>query len=202
MGLKIVDTIGKIQNGLLSKLVTKIYPDIIKKIPKIKEAVKNEIRIALLESPAIQSLSSGSLKADFGLTKNPTIEIIEAVVNTTKVQYKTTKSKGNLVGSFEITVQPISYSNLYSLGVSNQIIEGGSLPWLKWLLEAGDTILVVDFGVEYGDYGRTGMAHMIPANRPFKVNSSFSGTAGDNFITRAISSRKNQINNAIIRAMK
>jgi len=202
MGLKIVDNIGKIQNGLFSALVNKIYPDMVRKVPKVKQALKNEIRIALLESPAIQSLSSGLLKADFGLTTDPTAEIIEAVVNTTKVEYKTARSKGNLIGSFEITVQRIGYGNLYALGISDQAINGGSLPWLKWLLEAGDMILIVDFGVEYGDHGRTGMAHMTSNNRPFKVNSSFSGTTEDNFITRAISSRRDQINNAIIRALQ
>jgi hypothetical protein len=201
MAFKIIDPIQKIKSGLFSALVTKIYPDMIKKVPKVTNVVKNEIRIALLESPAIQSLSSGVLKADFGLTVDPTTQIIDAIVNTTRVQYKTAKSRSSLIGSFEITVQPISYSNLYSLGISNQVIKGGSLPWLKWLLEAGDTILIVDFGVEYGEHGRTGMAHMTEANRPFKVNSRFAGVSGDNFITRAMSDRKENINNAIKRAL-
>ena len=198
MGLKITDSIGTIKNGLYAAMVSKIDPDMRKKISLVERAVKNEIKQALLESPAIQSLSGGILKADFGLTQDPTSAIVDSIVETTRVEYVTLKNKK---GGFKITVQPITYGNLYSLGVSRQDIEGGSLPWLNWLLEAGDTILIVDFGVEYGLHGRTGMAHMTSGSRPFKVNSSFSGTTGDNFVTRAIQVKQSEINNAIIKAI-
>lgn len=201
MALKITDSIGKIQSGLYSALIKEIYPDMVKKVPNVKTAIKNEIRLALLESPEIASLSGGSLKADFGLTTDPTSQLIDAIVETTRVEYKSSQVKGKIVGSFSVTVQPASYGNLYALSVSTQAIKGGSLPWLKWLLEAGDAILIVDFGVEYGRHGRTGMAHMVPENRPFKVNSSFSGVLTDNFITRALAARRDNINKAIRRAI-
>jgi hypothetical protein len=200
MALKIVDSTREIKVGMYNAIAREINPDMSKKTTAIETAVKIEIRKALVESPAIQSLNSGLLKADFGLTSDPTGAIIESIVDSTRVTYKPIQNS-NSGGVFQVTVQPISYSNLYSLGVSQQAIEGGSLPWLKWLLEAGDTILIVDFGVEYGDFGRTGQARMTGKNRPFKVNSSFSGVSNDNFITRAIASRRKEINNAIMRVI-
>lgn len=202
MGLKIVDSITSIKSGILSALAQNISPDLKKKKPYIEKAVKQAIAEAIIQSPTIQSLSGGVLKADFGLTSDPASDIINAIVNSVNVEYTQLRSAGGrFTGGFRVSVQPISYANLYSLGVSQQAIEGGSLPWLKWLLEAGDSILIVDFGVEYGPYGRSGMGHMINSNRPFKVNSSFSGIAGDNFITRAIETHQTEINNAILKAV-
>lgn len=200
MAFKIVDTPQQIKTGMYNAIAKEINPDMSRKAKAIEDIVKIHVRQALVESPAIQSLYGGLLKADFGLTSDPTGAIIESIVNTTKVTYKPIRN-ANSGGVFEITVQPISYSNLYALGVSQQAIEGGSLPWLKWLLEAGDTILIVDFGVEYGDFGRTGQARMTGKNRPFKVNSSFSGVPNDNFITRALNSRQQDIINAILKVV-
>jgi hypothetical protein len=100
-------------------------------------------------------------------------------------------------GGIILAIQPIDYSNLFSLSVSEQVIDGGSIPWLKWLLTLGDTIIIANFGVKYGPFGRTGKAHMTQTSRPFKVNSLFSGTADNNFITRALSNSSAQIKQAI-----
>jgi hypothetical protein len=88
------------------------------------------------------------------------------------------------------------------LPISQQPIDGGSLPWLEWLLTLGDTIIIGSFGVEYGPHGRTGKAHMTKRARPFKVNSSFSGTIDNNFITRAVATVSQDIKNIIIGAVK
>lgn len=202
MGLKITDSIGSIKSGIFAALAQNIAPGFKNKQSEIERSVKNAISEAIVRSPAIQSLSSGILRADFGLTMDPTPEIINAIVNSVNVKYTQIRSAGGqFTGGFTVSVQPISYENLYSLGVSQQAIEGGSLPWLKWLLESGDSILIVDFGVEYGPYGRTNMAHMTSGNRPFKVNSNYSGVAGDNFISRAIEDNQSQIKQAILKAV-
>ena len=72
--------------------------------------------------------------------------------------------------------------------MAQQAIEiGGSIPWLSWLLTAGDAIIIGDFGVDYEvGTGRTGGATMSREEKPFKVDPMYSGDEQDNFITRAI----------------
>ena len=84
--------------------------------------------------------------------------------------------------------------------VAQQAIEsGGSIPWLKWLLTAGDAIIIGDFGVDYEvGTGRTGGATMKKSEKPFKVNPLYSGDEVDNFVTRAIDPTLREIS-AIVR---
>ena len=69
------------------------------------------------------------------------------------------------------------------------------------------SIIIAHYGVEYGaGLGRSGGAHMVRLKDapfgPFKVNSAFSGTIDNNFITRAMSGVSREIKNTIIGAFK
>jgi len=173
-----------------------------KKEPQLIKSIKDVTRQVLLITPEIIELRNGILRADFGLTVDPTASIIEAIVDSVNVKATPIKtSRNSITGGFKITIQPTNYQNLYALDVSTQAIKNGVLPWLKWLLEAGDTILIVDFGVEYGPYGRTGQAHMVKETRPFKVNSNYSGTKGDNFISKAFQANEQKFKNIIIKVL-
>ena len=99
-------------------------------------------------------------------------------------------------------MQPTNFINLLGLGEAQQPVRGGSLPWLRWLLTAGDSIIIRNFGVEFGPFGRTGEARMVPDFAPYKVDSSFSGTPEDNFISRAVSRVGNQIENEMKKALQ
>jgi len=192
-------------------ITAKIYKAYAKELEKHFRSVSGSllsslrpiITSALSSSPEIQSMSGGLLQADFGLTSNPGPSIVNSIISTLALKTEKVSTNGKIItGGFTVVMQPQDYSNLFSLPVATQIIEGGSLPWLKWLLTLGDTIIIANFGVEYGPYGRTGRARMTEESRPFKVNSAFSGTVDDNFITRAIQRSKSQIINAIIKAVK
>ena len=155
----------------------------------------------MLDSPEINSLSNGSLRLEFGLTSDPTSAIVDAIVSTIKV--KATKVNTKLQGGFTLVMQPTNFSNLLSLPVAEQPIEsGGSIPWLYWLLTLGDAVIIADFGVEFGGgRGRTGGAIMTPVNSPYKVDSRFSGTQDDNFITRAVGRVSSQVREIILKAI-
>jgi hypothetical protein len=192
-------------------ITAKIYKAYAKELEKHFRSVSGSllsslrpiITSTLSSSPEIQSMSGGLLQADFGLTSNPGQSIVSSIISTLALKTEKVSTNGKIItGGFTVVMQPQDYSNLFSLPVATQIIEGGSLPWLKWLLTLGDTIIIANFGVEYGPYGRTGRARMTEESRPFKVNSAFSGTVDDNFITRAIQRSKSQIINAIIKAVK
>ena len=172
-------------------------------IPALKTKMRSIISGALYNSHEIRSLSGGTLMADFGLTSDPSHNIVSSVVSSMAITTKrTTSSSSTIRGGFTLTLQPSDYTNLLSLPSAQQLIDGGSIPWLEWLLTLGDSIIIANFGVEYGPFGRTGKAHMTESAKPFKVNSSFSGTPNNNFITRAVQSVSPQIETAIIGVLK
>jgi hypothetical protein len=165
---------------------------------KIKSAVSPVIEAALLSSPEMSSVSSGSLRAEFGLEADPSSEIVSAIVGSLDVVVDPVDR--NLNGGVTLVVQPKSFANLLSLSSAEQPINGGSIPWLRWLLTVGDSVIIADFGVEFGPHGRSGGGRMSPNFAPYKVPSSFSGTADDNFITRAIGRVFPEIQSIIRRA--
>jgi hypothetical protein len=168
-------------------------------VPALRTRVRSIIAGALYNSHEIASLSGGTLMADFGLTSDPSQSIVSSIVSSMNITTRpTTSSSSTIRGGFTLTMQPSDYSNILSLPVSQQVIDGGSIPWLEWLLTLGDAVIIANFGVEYGPFGRTGRAHMLESAKPFKVNSSFSGTPNNNFVTRAIQTVSQQIETAII----
>jgi len=161
--------------------------------------VKPVVRKALNASRTIESLRQGVLKADFGLTRDPTPAIIDTIVNSVEVRTTRLSAVGSSIkGGLMLTVQPTDYSLLTtSPAIGGQVIKGGIMPWLDWLLVSGDAIIIANFGVEYGPYGRSGGGRMVEEKRPFKVNTNHSGTLDNNFITRAVDEYKLLIIDAI-----
>ena len=187
-------------NKALSKQATMVMNSAAK---DVYNNLRPIVRTAIASSPAISSLRGGRLMADFGLTKDPTPLIIEAVADSIQVKpKKVTFSGSRAVTGMEIYIQPTSFANLFSLPVAEQVIKDGRLPWLKWLLTLGDTPIIADFGIEYGPFGRTGKARMTRKNAPFQVNPQFSGTASNNFISKALKAYSGQIKQVIIRTLK
>ncbi len=158
---------------------------------RIKSKMKNIVYDAISDCPEMEELSryNGKLRLDFGLSSDPTPDIIDGIVNSVFVEVRKVSAVGNrLRGGITIGVQPISAANLFSLPESVQEIEsGGYIPWLQWLLFEGDRIIIQNYGVEYKPgVGRTGGARMIEEAPPFKVDPRYSGTTESNFITRAL----------------
>jgi len=102
----------------------------------ILREIRPLVSSALMSSKEIQSLSSGRLRVDFGLTSDPSGAIVNAVVASLDIDIqKATGTAAGIKGGLLITMQPIDYNNLFSLSVAEQITEKGvSLPWLQWLL--------------------------------------------------------------------
>lgn len=168
--------------------------------PRIKRRIKGVVLGAISTCPEISEISSGSLRLDFGLTSDPTDEIITAIVNSVYVEVRRIRSAaGKFSGGVTILVQPSNYQNLLGLpGAQQQIEDGSSLPWLSWLLTRGNDIIVSDYGVVLGaGLGRTGGAKMSKNKGPFMVDPQYSGTPEDNFITRALAPYEKTISSII-----
>ena len=189
--IKILESAAEIQEGVNKALAVEINKRLQKAAGSFKARIKPFIESALFSSPEISSLSGGTLAADFGLESDPSSAIVRAVVDSMEV--KVVKATAKNMGGFELVMQPSNFANLLGLSVAQQPINGGSLPWLQWLLTAGDSIIIRNFGVERGPYGRTGKARMSGDFAPFKVDGRYSGTADNNFITRAVDKVKKQI---------
>lgn len=187
--IKIVDSNAKIEKNILYAMEKDVKFAIQKAKAKIHSGIINLVVEALSSSPEIMSLSNGKLKADFGLSSDPSQEIIYAVANSTEVLFRDFRmSRQGVSTVLSVYIQPSDFSNLLNSDFARVITDkGDELPWLCWLLTMGDSVIVSEFGVQYGNFptSRSGMAIMKPIG-VFKVDSAFAGTIENNFITRAL----------------
>jgi hypothetical protein len=78
--MKIVETNARIR-ATMNKLLAKEGDKALRNAsPRIKRRVKALVLQAMAASKEISEISSGSLRLDFGLTQDPTAEIINAIV--------------------------------------------------------------------------------------------------------------------------
>ena len=102
-------------------------------------------------------------------------------------------------GGLEVNFQPSTFDNLIGLPEGHVKYSDGDLHWLNWLLNAGDTIIIVNYQYNPATgMGRSGLGTMIPGG-VFRVPPQFSGTSDNNFITRALlgTTQEDQIINLI-----
>jgi hypothetical protein len=73
------------------------------------------------------------------------------------------------------------------------------LPWLEWLLLKGNSIIVRNYNVKYGQNprSRSGDAIMIDSTSSWRVPPEFAGTTRDNWTTRALNRVDKDINRII-----
>jgi len=81
------------------------------------------------------------------------------------------------------------------------------IPWLKWLLYDGQRILVEDYTVIFGDFGklrvsRSKKALMRQSVKGWSMPAEHDGTEQDNFITRAFDSVETEMQKLIINRVK
>ena len=186
MALRFTQTKAAIGKEIDKELAKKVNAKLKKIKPFITRQFRSVITTSLLNSPEVNALAGGDLKAEFGLDFDPTQELVAAIMATLDVQVKSvTKTRK---GGITVLLQPNDYSNLLSQPWASQAIRNGSIPWLEWLLTLGDSIIISDYGVEFGNFpdSRSGLAKMATEVAPYKVNSQYSGTVDSNFITRAI----------------
>jgi len=194
--IKIIDSKNKIEGNILKSCENELKNIFSKARPKIHSAVINLVIEALQKSPEIISLQTGTLKTDFGLDFDPTETIIYAIANSTYINFKGFRlNKNSVTNILSVYIQPSDFKNILSMSDASVLTDKGqSLPWLEWLLLEGDAIIVTEYHVEYGAYesSRSGGAIMKPSG-VFRVNPAYSGTAENNFITRALASYGDQI---------
>lgn len=175
-----------------------IAPEADKILTKAKPAIQNRIsnllRTAIEGSPTVQSLRGGELQVDFGLTDGAaaaaTQDIVNAVVSAVNVFFQKSR-RGKTLGNLVIQIDPAIVSTTVQTSTTNGIYNsnGNQITWLDWLMNKGTQVVIDGFelvSTDYDERSRSGGGFMLPIGGVFRVAPEFAGTAGDNFITRAI----------------
>lgn len=170
--------------------------------PRVENRLRGLIPGWIKSSPEIVSLNSeglqGSLNAQFGLYPGQaaaaTAAIVAGVITSVNVVVRPLSTKLNVRSVVEFTVQPITYENLLSIpeGVVIQETNGKILPWLDWLLNLGNTVIVGGYSYTPENLGRSGGGTMNPGVG-WRVPPQYAGVPGDNFISRALANREKEI---------
>jgi hypothetical protein len=136
-----------------------------------------------------------SLSAMFGLTDNQSNKAIEEILDAVgdSLVIKIDKLDKRLKGVIEFYFQPINFSNLLTLSSGHtKTLKGLDLHWMDWLLLQGDTVIVVGYNYVPSNKGISGNGTM-EVGGSFRVPPQFSGTASNNFITRAFENKEKEI---------
>jgi hypothetical protein len=164
---------------------------------RLTNSAKLIVREVLLRSPDVQALSTPTeLTAILGFDKGSEAmrldEVMNAIANGIVVRHEMFRVFGaRITGHLEVCLVPQNYKDL--LNLSSSIIQtekGEQLNWVRWMLTAGDRILISDHTVvvrmSRDNMGRSGHAVMIlsPNARVARIPPPYAGTEDDNFITR------------------
>ena len=193
--LRLVTTPSQFAATVQFLVAPKVDKILTKAKPVIQNRISNLLRTAMESSPTIQDLKGGQLQVDFGLTDGAadaaTRDIVNAVVSAVNVFFQKSK-RGKTLGKLVIQIDPAIVSTAVQTSTTNGIYNsnGNQITWLDWLMNKGTQVVIEGFEVvsttNYDERSRSGGGFMLPTGGVFRVAPEFAGTAGDNFITRAI----------------
>lgn len=190
ISVKLLDSTATIEKNINAAIATYLNNKLLANSSNIVSNIKLLIPMWIKDQPEMMSLSENSpssLRGAFGLTKNAA-SIVNSITTSVvdSLTFNFNKFDKNLNGGLTINIQPETFQNLLSLSDGFVSYENGSLHWLEWLLLKGDDIIVA--GYQYNPasgLGRSKLGNMI-AGGVFRVPPQFSGTADNNFVTRAL----------------
>lgn len=186
--LRLTESIAEISKKINKALSEDINEELRKKRQKIEYECKLLAQDWIVSCPEIQALRSGALDGPFGMYPGDSAfasgEIEYAVYSSVSAQFVPV-SQDLKRGGITINFQPSNFINLLELKSGHVIYENGDLHWLKWMLEYGDRVIVTGYNYVKSAGGRSGLGTM-KVSGSFRVPPQVSGTAEDNFITRAL----------------
>lgn len=205
--LKILETNDQIKKDILKALLPQVQSFMDNGINKLKTELPSLIRLAIINTPEYESLLNGKLMYEFGIpdSSSKLAGLLDIWSTNIHYQYMRPTISGNSIkGFFSANCIRIDFADaLYSdYGIIVDAKRGYTLPWLEWLLLDGNKTIVSKYEVAIGPnpYSRTGQAIMRSSKRSWKVPAEFAGTSRDNWITRAIDSIENDIDNLVQKA--
>ena len=206
--LKLITTPKKIEqeiNKIIIKRFDTRFRDIGSKLTKI---LRTTIEQAITSSHDYSDVISGGLKTELGVVDPQThldqmVSIISSSTHVTTSRLRVVS--GSVVGDMTAKAVLSDFSDVFNAGIGlYTTLKGDVIPWLEWLLKEGDKIIIRNYGVEFGhpEDSRTNDAIMRLNRRGWRVPSQYSGTIENNFITRAIDSSLNKMQDEIQKVFK
>lgn len=202
----------KIETSILDifvdELNTRLGVGLFRIIEKIKISVGNMIRSA----PEFSDLIGNTqIRAEIGLVDGASKlnDIIEIFVNGIRFDTDPFRRVGRVIkGGLTINIIREDYADVLASEsasytyYSQRYRKEVTIPWLEWLLIAGDEILVRDFKVKFGlaiEGSRTGNAVMKKdkSSAGWRVPGQYVGYPDDNFVTRALDGIEDDIYNIL-----
>lgn len=207
--LKLLESNSKIEKSILQALLPAATEFMSRANNVMQKNIINIITQYIISSPEYDSLVNGQLKLELGIpdADNKIQRIIDIWINNTQVNYKAPKITNNQIkSSISVKMIKTNFSDVLDQPAAfiEDTIRGYELPWLQWLLLEGTAIIVDDYEVIIGpnSRSRTGYAIMTPSSSTgWSVPPEFAGTVTDNWITRAISKAKPDIEKLLERAI-
>lgn len=189
---KIKEMIDDQATEYLNKKISKNYRRVI-------NSLNQKVPFWIRSQPEIKSILDegvpGSLNALFGFyagdAGRSVVDIIDAIKQSISIRID--KISRRYVGTVEFNFQPANFANILGLSSGHITTEKGSdLHWLDWLIAQGDSAIIVGYKYAAKNSGRSGGGVMLPGSF-FRVPPQYAGTLEDNFITRALSNREEEI---------
>lgn len=177
-----------------------VYAGLVRLAPKVRIDIQDAVEQAVRSSPEYKSLLGGDLQKIFGIADPQ--PVLEAIVGGMRngVQVSVTPPAGEILGGLKVEILREDLSDVLGVDGSSYVSYSVKrntetvVPWLEWLLLAGDRIILTDWEVhtKEGSYvnTRTGRAVMVQpsrrGSRGFRVPPEFSGTVDSNWLTRSL----------------
>lgn len=196
--LELTESNSVIKNKIFNALAQEIN----KLFSKNKDEVKRQFSMAIQnwirscpEMTSLTNSNAGSLGAQFGLptgsAEGAVSAISSAVASSIEIDLKPFNK--NLKGSVYFYFQRSDFVNLLSLPQGHVTTERNTdLHWLRWLLQEGDSTVIIGFNYQPNSLGRSGGGIMTIGGM-WRVPPQFSGTDDNNFITRAFEKNSQEI---------
>jgi hypothetical protein len=206
--VKLVDSTSDINRLILNNIRDYLDPKIQQVGSKVTEQLPKLVSEALRQEPEYLSLLSGQLKAELGLASSSDVEaVIEAISSSIELKTQSlSANRSGIKGGFTINmIRAKDAGGVIGLEIAKINDKGYSLPWLQWLLFAGNEILIKNYKVEFGPNpnSRSGLAVMKPSSSSsWRVPPEFVGSEDNNWITRAITRIENNVYDLIIKAVE
>lgn len=193
-----IDGFGELDRSVrdyINKRATSTYKQV---ESKIQDKVSEKINRSILSSAATQSILSGRLRSDFGLTIDAAQVAVKSIINhiLSNIKLSMTYSyRGANIALFSLDLLPLGIKDLAQLPAGNYLSTGkyggGDVTWLTWLLTKGTSVVIGDFYVFTGISGTSRsnesvMQKVTTGRSGFRVDPGFAGSENDNFVTRAL----------------
>jgi hypothetical protein len=203
---------GQLRDGVRKEVAKKIKSSYLRVQGAINDAARDLVKRQLMASSVTQSILSGKLRSDFGLSPSTASsavkEIVDYVSDNVRVVFKA--AKGDSMGFLTLELLPMGVDKLSAISAGSYTsggkFGGGEVSWLDWLLTRGTQVVIGDFWVFEDPKGRTRGGSVMQKNTQgrtgFRIEPGFSGTENDNFVTRALAPILPQLRDTIFKTVK